>query len=676
MRIEEMRLEGWKGQNGTIPIGPMNVVFGANRSGKTAILTALQFAIEGTTPFGRSLDAAAALTASSGASIALGFDDRSGLRRTISIGRNSATSTVVFGNKKGRAATGAIEYELGSFAPMFDLRRFWNLSADKRRAFVLQLCFRESIGIDAIRGKLLDDPALKETGEICDTACLRDDASVYLSGFIAEANAQKNAARQAKDQTEKAIRELTGHIESHNAPAKTIEALKAERDELQQRRDALMRKIEAAKSRKTRLARLEIKAQELRKHHANKTEHLATLQAAAPPQPQYSYAQAVEAYGLRLKQEGESKAALHVAIETHDRLTRELADVVARVKSIEDSPWSKALELMDRMTSTRDGPSLMTIVDSEGMTVWNELRTLCVSQCSADLIGSLRSQVTDINSRLVEAKGNIQTATQEHETHKKAVADAYENREAVYAIRKAHEEWAGKLETAEREVAFLASEIINVDTETAALKSGNSVGAPEDLTQSDDRLAELNAQIETKTRVSEDESRIAACKEAVAKHTANIEAYTACEARGKEVRDELMKELVAPLVQRINRFIGSLGWVAHCSLEDFRGKPIFDICATFPDRSEPIPYDALCGAEKAIIGAAIAYGLIMLADPPLKLLLIEAAELDPKHLKLLMDGLSEVTDDLSNIFLATYILPPPMDGWNVIDVSQAEAIPA
>jgi len=138
----------------------------------------------------------------------------------------------------------------------------------------------------------------------------------------------------------------------------------------------------------------------------------------------------------------------------------------------------------------------------------------------------------------------------------------------------------------------------------------------------------------------------------------------------RTVRETLMVELVQPLLSKMGTFLtAALGDTVepYCRLENDRERPIFELGWKIGDRQIPEP--ALSGGEHCLFAAALAYALVELADPPLKLLMIEGAELDDKHLGNLLDAIGQSRFSGSAI-MAQYSLDHSWGGWHFIDVSQ------
>jgi len=123
---------------------------------------------------------------------------------------------------------------------------------------------------------------------------------------------------------------------------------------------------------------------------------------------------------------------------------------------------------------------------------------------------------------------------------------------------------------------------------------------------------------------------------------------------------------VAPLLDQVNEFlaIAAPGRTAYCELVDAKGKPIFELGWKTEDVRVSLP--ALSGGEAAMFCAGLALALVKLADPPLKLLLLEAGPLDSGNLASLLRAIEATANDVQAV-VATHIgFPEVNGGWKVI----------
>lgn len=123
----------------------------------------------------------------------------------------------------------------------------------------------------------------------------------------------------------------------------------------------------------------------------------------------------------------------------------------------------------------------------------------------------------------------------------------------------------------------------------------------------------------------------------------------------KTLRESIMQEMIAPVTDLMNQFLMGVdaSWSAFILLDNPTGKRVIFRMGLVRE-GKSVDYEALSGGEHAIFVAALAFALTTLANPPLKLLLIEAGELDGSRLVQLLDGLVSVQHEISNCVVATW----------------------
>jgi len=194
-----------------------------------------------------------------------------------------------------------------------------------------------------------------------------------------------------------------------------------------------------------------------------------------------------------------------------------------------------------------------------------------------------------------------------------------------------------------------------------------------------DQVNAIDADIDAKGKYQALESELARAIADTERETVRHDVAKRVAQAIRAIRDGLMGELVRPLLDRINKFlaVAAPGCVAYCELEQIKGetrKPIFEI-GWEVDGMKRVSLPALSGGEAALFGAGLAYALVCIANPPLRLLLIEAAEIDAAHMTRMLDALRAVSDDVGNIFVATCdeSFATEIEGWNHVQLQQAAA---
>lgn len=194
-----------------------------------------------------------------------------------------------------------------------------------------------------------------------------------------------------------------------------------------------------------------------------------------------------------------------------------------------------------------------------------------------------------------------------------------------------------------------------------------------------EQIANVDADLDLKNRFQALEAELQKAIVATESETVRHDVAKQIAAAIRALRDGLMGELVRPLLERMNKFlsVAAPGRVAYCELEQVKGetrKPIFEI-GWEVDGMYRVPLPALSGGEAALFGGALAYALVCIANPPLRLLLIEAAEVDSNHMTHLLNGLRAVAGDVGNILVATCNegFSTDIEGWNQITLSETVA---
>lgn len=203
------------------------------------------------------------------------------------------------------------------------------------------------------------------------------------------------------------------------------------------------------------------------------------------------------------------------------------------------------------------------------------------------------------------------------------------------------------------------------------------------------QAAEIAAQIQTtdadlKARRGADllQAELLQCKADCEQEQVYHEVCKTFVAAIKTLRETLVDSLLGPLVAHVDRFLKPTGLRFFYNLQGSGKKVVFDLGLVMDD--VPVSCTALGGARFALFSAAMIYGIIMLADPPLKLLLIESAEIDNANFAVLCECIAGVQEDISNAIVARWTPPgvhpselDMIDGdWNLIDLGQRETVKA
>ncbi|MCC6314542.1 MAG: AAA family ATPase, partial [Thermomicrobiales bacterium] len=208
MRIQRITFENFKGLRRTSELGALTLLTGQNGSGKSAHLQAIQYAIQGDTPAGATAEAAMGYMGVNGGAVRLDFDGGLAVRRGIirdprELTLSTDVSISTMPGAAAKATCAEIAARCGDFAPMHDLGAVLNLSADKRREYLLALCGAAATaeGFDVlgqIRAEFLRGRDSLSEGEDAALEWLLADLAPIAAAALSPADAVGKVAERIK----------------------------------------------------------------------------------------------------------------------------------------------------------------------------------------------------------------------------------------------------------------------------------------------------------------------------------------------------------------------------------------------------------------------------------------------------------------------------------------------
>lgn len=190
--------------------------------------------------------------------------------------------------------------------------------------------------------------------------------------------------------------------------------------------------------------------------------------------------------------------------------------------------------------------------------------------------------------------------------------------------------------------------------------------------------AELKRQIDARTEFEAAERTYAETEtRAKAKGLEHEVCKTLHAAVGK-LRDAMMQQLAKPVTDRMNRFLAYCapdGAEAYCDIESAIGRETCEL--GWVRNGRKVTIRAMSGGERTMFTAALQFALVTLADPPYKLLWIEADQCDTGSLIRLTDACEAVADSLSQVVITTHTTRPTSGytAWNIIVANRAPRVP-
>lgn len=140
MRIDNITLRGFKGVNGTFPLGDLTLFKGANGSGKSAVLEGMYFAVTGVLPGGRALKHAAQWMSGDIARVDV-VTSAGGFGRAVRKTKTGFGSDVYVNNRKTNQShlNDWLQEHFGSIQDIMRPSTFMARSATEKRQYIVDL---------------------------------------------------------------------------------------------------------------------------------------------------------------------------------------------------------------------------------------------------------------------------------------------------------------------------------------------------------------------------------------------------------------------------------------------------------------------------------------------------------------------------------------------------------
>ena len=145
----------------------------------------------------------------------------------------------------------------------------------------------------------------------------------------------------------------------------------------------------------------------------------------------------------------------------------------------------------------------------------------------------------------------------------------------------------------------------------------------------------------------------------------------------KGVQSQIMGDVIGPMTASVNGLLSKIPphdgvpYEAMFKLFDMNGNPTFEIVRAC--NGTHISYNALSGGQQVLFGAAIMTALVLMENPPVKAICIEAAELDLANFQNLISALDVIGKDIDNIMIASCSdkveeWASSLEDWNVCNL--------
>ncbi len=545
---------------------------------------------------------------------------------------------------------------------------------------------------------------------------IKGEMTEAIGSALDAAKGIKNASRASATECDSASRKLTERKAEHSVAAGTVADLKEARDKNQADCTELTAQVASQqareKARVTMDKAIERAASAIaemeQKHLAMSVElsevdipevdrlvqqsrEIAKGMRRENPSETEEHRKAHEAAQENLKQ---AFASLSQQMNAENDVQTNLLNAQTVLAAIRDSDWARAADMCKHLIENRD-------FGSEHLNgLASELLALVVKNAQIGDLVNLEQDVVQLETNLATFRATTQQWRDAVTDHQKVVEEA-----GAAVLRAAEANAKRDVALAEKRVELLDLNRRTDDIRTTHLRISNQIAtnrtaieerkteqvererSRNELDSTDghvpmDQLTEqiqaltatitaIDDELDTKARHAQVDAELNHCIAKAQEMRIRYDVADLVVRAIKALRDVLVADLVKPLLERMDKFFaaGKIDRKAYCSLVTPTGKPRFELGWIADIREVALP--ALSGGETATFCAALAYALTMLADPPLKLVMIEGGELDEDGLTALLRAVDAVQSDISNALVTTHLpmvdLPP---GWGLMSLQR------
>lgn len=614
-----------------------------------------------------------------------------------------------------------IRDRVGAFAPTWTARETLSQSPDKLRDFILGLCgsngttcdldstvlserirrrFLEAeanvpadkLSMDQLREDFADAPLLGHAASTIVGAMIgKTDpaaAAAMLSGLTAAREAA-NATKALRDEKQAAARALRERIAEIQVEADTAtdhaEALATVREEIR----VVDEQIGEARERATSIQDADGRLRGLREKHRVTVHDLEHIHAVDLGEAESADAEANElhddladvpdlvgaeqAANAAVQAELQASALVDACDRDYTAQDVEFHSLSRRLERLAGDPWAEAVRRFNVLIAA------LAADDDDGLCAgfhdWLAGRSSIEESLAATerkVTCAKRMDELNAHRKTLDAAANEATdksiAAQADEADAKAAHDARATTiDSAETLRAKARMIRDRHATTEADRVRLAKLVDEINTDSNKIE---------------DQLHELRLDGLTSGGLDEERAALAIREQAILDAAKSAEQAKAlqteldtvvasCERQGRlhdiykgladavrALREEIMAEAVRPLIKHVQAFLdaANMGRRAYCDLAGDTGRPAFDL--GWSDGTTRVSLDVLSGGETTIFVAAVAYAMVRLADVPLRLLLIEAAEVDAQHMARLLEAIEITCKEGPQAFLATHAADP------------------
>lgn len=731
MQIRKVSYQGVKGLSFEWQPAALSAIVGPMGAGKTAHLIGLRYAFNGDVPAGKTNDAAAMYGGPLGFDVTVelenGFTWSRGIVRKTKAKRVEALTSCSGVPKDANLGTinEEIHKHIGRLPVMFNLSEFTNLSAERKRQAVIELCAKfgkpgkgslsDQTMIALVNSKLgikvkTAASARKVLWENLDQECYArvceaiglPEARNTLEGCL---EALANAVQQTKDtraehnEAQAAVRDLSDTLARKIMPQAEHDELLEEIAELRQHvtkchGDAeyargIAKSLEQAQARlraaQERVAAREAAIEQARQDIAGNADRLQSLK------------QDRERLDAEIRSMGNPHEALQSAngemaklqqksANAAERMSRLKSDIMGAEKNIahleaslageSSSDWRKVLKCCDDYES--DSKSTHPIIERIRKIAVGHVDTQAIERIGRDI--DVEREVLEKASEARDSlSAEIEAVNDDIESAHKRIADA-QDAVAAYdsktlSLRNTEQEIAA-LEKANDYLDELRSELSSAQEElvetTRAVNQHEQPARLEDLNmaaaRSEQRIETLLAECKKYDDAAATQRIIDETSQRVERRMAEHEACKAVVKALEIVREGHMSDMVKPLLARMRPMLPP-DMHPYCDLVNERGRPIFTLGV---DREEQrVAFESLSGGETALMHAALLFALVGMSDAPVKFIGLECAEVPVQDVMMLCNRIKAACTGVDHVAICHWHPEAATcAGWNAVAVPE------
>jgi exonuclease SbcC len=661
MRIKKLITSNTKGQNINEELGGRDIYLGPNGSGKTTRLESLMGGILGYVPHrGKSLDSLFSMCSGDQMNITLETESLTWTRtieekstKKKSTGEkvfSLSSTTSIFPPRTEKTEDerrDRISNEVGNFSLMFDLSEFLGMSEEKQRSFIFALSPIDAKWTkDAVLNALTNPTSalkIQLTQIWSDNQSIHDNIAIMLNWCKEQLKELKKKLKDSSATKETLLKQK----QEIGDPKSTTEL----REEITKAREQLLdieKQIAAGRERNNERMRI---LNEISKLQSEPKESIGIV------------------------------PDINELIKTSDTLQQMLTkakEEVIGTQSELDSKRNKYASMAQEFAALE---AKLSSIESQKQTT-KSFKNICPvtkKHCKVDfseIIAEWDEEIKQLKLAVKKSKSQLEIMAKEGTSISVVLRDkqkAVEQGQSLLIaaeraigegelIKHKHEVQIEYQKKAEERVDELNRRIAQLDIPDISLLEKTRYGIQE-------RIPALELEIKKQDEILTVRKSFEKAKIAEIETQEEVEAFDrACHDLGpNRLQGEVLSGSLGSLVDKANQLLAgvSKSFNLRIELQDKNDKPCFKM---FWQKSEDvrIPFESLSGGEKIIFSVALISALVILKNPPVKAICIEASEVDTHNLSTLLEAINQMGTEIDNFVVATHVSPSEMiTNWTI-----------